>query len=345
MVRDMNILGIETSCDETSVALLEASSAGLRLRVHKIASQIKIHAHYGGVVPEVAARQHMEAMFPMLDACIGRTRMKSIDLIAVTNGPGLVTSLMVGVETAKTLSYAFEKPLIGINHVEAHIYANWLSHRELVRTPKKFFPSLACIVSGGHTFLVLMKGHGTYRLLGQTLDDAAGESFDKVAKMLDLGYPGGPIISKLAQRGDPDTIAFPRPLLRADTYDFSFSGLKTAVLYHLQDRKHISKKEIPDIAASFQQAVVDVLIGKTERGIRAFKPRSLMLAGGVAANISLRETMIALGTKYAVPVFVPNQEFTGDNAAMIAATAYYRRRKASRTAWKKLTFDARARFL
>ncbi len=341
----MTILGIETSCDETSIALLKVSAGTFKLQKHVTASQIKIHTKYGGVVPEIAARQHLEALQPMLSSHIGRTQFQRIDQIAVTAGPGLITSLMVGVQEAKTLSYVTGKPLVGINHLEAHIYSNWLSHLELFQDSKKYFPALVLIVSGGHTELIIMKGHGQYMLLGQTLDDAAGESFDKVAKILDLGYPGGPILSKLAEYGNPKAIMFPRPMSTSAGYAMSFSGLKTAVLYFLEKKKQVSKKEMPDIAASFQAAVIDSLMAKVQRALKEYTPRSLMLAGGVAANKALRSSFIAEGKKNEIPVFVPDLEFTGDNAAMIAMTGYFRRKNASKNTWRTLRFDPQLPFV
>lgn len=341
----MIILGIETSCDETSVALLEARTGVLKLKKHVIASQAQLHKKYGGVVPEVAARKHAEVLPVLLDAEIGRAALAHIDLIAVTQGPGLITSLLVGVQAARTLSFATGIPLVGINHLEAHIYANWLTYPTLPRTDKKMFPSLVLIVSGGHTLLVLMRGHGRYELLGQTLDDAAGESFDKVARLLQLGYPGGPAISREAARGNENAIALPRPMADAKNYDFSFSGLKTAVLYYLERKKKISKKEIPDIAASFEQAVVDSLMAKLVRAEKQLKPKSLMLVGGVSANKRLRDMVRYFGDEQKLPVFIPDYEFTGDNAAMIATTGYYRRTEASKTAWKKMEAEARMQFV
>ena len=227
----MKILAIESSCDETSVALLHVSKDSFKLQEHVISSQIAIHSKFGGVVPEVAARHHLETLLPLLDKGIGLNKIKEVDLIAVTSGPGLVTSLLVGVETAKALAFSLNKPLVGINHLEGHIYANWISHKELFKLDKKIFPSLALIVSGGHTEWVLMKDHGQYQLLGQTLDDAAGEAFDKVATMLGLPYPGGPYLENLAAQGDPYKYSFRAGQVKTNPLAFSFSGLKTNILY------------------------------------------------------------------------------------------------------------------
>ncbi len=356
----MKILAIESSCDETSIALVQVSKAGFKVQKHLIASQIAIHKQYGGVVPEVAARKHLEVLLPLLHKSIGLPSLKTVDVIAVTAGPGLITSLMVGTETAKALAYALDKPLLPINHMEAHIYANWLTYPELFKQDKKIFPSLALIVSGGHTELVLMTGHGKYQLIGQTLDDAAGEAFDKVAKILDLGYPGGPIVSKRANEGNPAAIDFPRPMMDKANFDFSFAGLKTAVLYYVQKHsktggatskssiqrtsRGMSVSAINDICASFQLAVCDVLIKKMEKAARKFEVKSLMVVGGVSANKALGDRARVLGVTLGLPVLIPKLEFTGDNAAMIAAAAYYHRKdKGQKENWKKLRFDPQMR--
>lgn len=340
----MKIFAIETSCDETSLAVLDVDRHGFKLKKHLIASQAALHNQYGGVVPEVAARKHSEVLIPLIAQAIGKKVLQSADLLAVTAGPGLITSLMVGTETAKTLSQALSKPLVPINHLEAHIYANWLTYPELFSQEANFFPSLALIVSGGHTELILMKGHGQYQLIGQTLDDAAGEAFDKVAKILNLGYPGGPIIGRLSEKGKPTAIQFPRPMINSADYNFSFAGLKTAVLYYLQKKKKIAAQELPDITASFQAAVIDVLLKKMERAAKAYAARSLMVVGGVSANKQLGLQSRALGQKLHIPVFIPKLEFTGDNAAMIAAAAYYHRHDVGqKNNWKTLRFDPQKR--
>ncbi|MFH0873263.1 MAG: tRNA (adenosine(37)-N6)-threonylcarbamoyltransferase complex transferase subunit TsaD [Candidatus Komeilibacteria bacterium] len=344
----MRIFAIETSCDETSFALLQVTKSGFDLQQHLVASQINIHKKYGGVVPEVAARKHLEVLLPLLDKSIGLKAVREADLLTVTRGPGLITSLMVGTETAKSLAYSLNKPLVGINHLEAHIYANWLTYPELFKNDKKIFPALVLIVSGGHTELVLMKGHGKYQLIGQTLDDAAGEAFDKVAKILDLGYPGGPIVAKLASEGNPAAIDFPRPMIDKDNFNFSFAGLKTAVLYYVQkqeaSRKKLGKNTVNDICASFQLAACDVLIKKMERAAKQYKVKSLMVVGGVSANKELGIRCRAVGTTLGLSVLIPAVEFTGDNAAMIAAAAYYHRKdKGLKENWKKLRFDPQLR--
>lgn len=325
----MRILAIETSCDETAVALLSGEGQELRLEKSIIRSQIDLHATYGGVVPEVAAREHLQLMMPLLHQVLGEgttphnsplSEKGSIDAIAVTAGPGLAPALRVGVETAKALAWAWQKPLVPVCHLEGHIYASWLS----AQAPQ--FPALALIVSGGHTELVLMTDHGKFERLGETLDDAAGEAFDKVAKMLGLGYPGGPKVAQLAETGNPKAFDFPRAMMDRDTFEFSFAGVKTSVLYTL--RKHEDKISDPqfkaDIAASFQEAVVDVLTHKTLRAIHRVKPASVILAGGVAANLALRSRLQAVCQAVGVPLFVPEFVHAMDNAAMIAVAGYFR---------------------
>lgn len=305
----MRILGIETSCDETAIAIVEGRGERLTVKKHLVASQIKIHAKYGGVVPEVAAREHL----PKIDALLRRTVAadgRGIDAIAVTAGPGLITSLRVGTDVARTLAWAWGKPLVAVNHLEGHIYANWLSDG------KMRFPALVLIVSGGHTELVLMKGHGKYRLLGATRDDAAGEAFDKVGKMLGLGYPGGPAVSKMAARGNVRAVKLPRPMIDSGDYDFSFAGLKTAVLYETKKRR----VNVADMCASFEQAVVDVLVAKTIRAAKQYRAKTVLLAGGVAANRRLRYALSSIA-------HLPDLTYTTDNAAMIAAAGYFKARR------------------
>lgn len=336
----MRILAIETSCDETALAILSDREGKLILEKNQIYSQIDIHKKYGGVIPEVAARKHLETILPLLDDTLGDPAYggKNIDYLAVTQGPGLVTSLLLGTTVAKTLAYLTKLPLIGVNHLEGHVYSNWLSNMALVKNSDKYFPSIILIVSGGHTELVLMTGHGEYQSIGSTLDDAVGEAYDKVAKLLDLGYPGGPIVSKLAQSGNPEKYHFPRPMIKSPDYNFSLSGLKTAVLYALEKKQTISNQDMADICASFQAAVVEVLVTKTTRAAKNFGARSVMLAGGVAANLALRQALSASASAQKLPVFCPDLKFTGDNAAMIAAAAYYQV-KADRVNYVKNIFD------
>lgn len=318
------ILGIETSCDETAAAVVEG---GRRILINVVASQVAEHAAFGGVFPEVASRMHIEAIYPVVAHALSQSHvdLESIDAIAVTRGPGLAGSLVVGLNMAKGLALASGLPLLGINHLEAHIYSIWLVQDE----PEPTFPLLALIVSGGHTELVLMRDHLSYERLGGTLDDAAGEAFDKVARLLGLGYPGGPAIQDAAEGGDPGAFRFPRAWLEG-TWDFSFSGLKTAVLREVRGRQpdlqaavEIPKPglPIPDLAASFQFAVADVLVGKTLAAAQTFKAREILVAGGVSANRLIRQTFQA---RSKVPVRVPPLTLCTDNAAMTAAVGHWR---------------------
>ena len=330
----MNILGIETSCDDTAASVVKGEKNHLTILSHLISSQMTTLKKYGGVVPEVAARQHVTNIIPTVKAALGLASVKptEIEAIAVTAGPGLITALRVGVQTAKTLAFTWNKKLIGLNHIEGHIYANWY------KNPKLKLPALCLVVSGGHTQLIFMKKHDNYRLIGQTRDDAAGEAFDKVAKLLNIGYPGGPKIQKLAQSGDPAKFDFPRPMLKEKNYDFSFSGLKTAVLYFV--KKEMAGKKLPlnDICASFQQAVVDCLVGKTIKAAQDLKIKSVILAGGVAANLPLRqqlENSVKTNLK-GVSLTTPPFELCTDNASMIAVAGYYHARRRHYSDWKTL---------
>lgn len=312
----MKILGIETSCDETAAAVVED---GTRILSNVISSQVEIHSRYGGIVPEVASRQHLLSIMPIVEKGLGDAKVSRSDLsaIAVTHGPGLAGSLLVGVNFAKAVALAWNLPLVGVNHLEAHIYANWLG------TDKPEFPAISLIVSGGHTELVLLKGHGEISRLGRTRDDAAGEAFDKVARALGLGYPGGPVIEKATQ-GITPTRRLPRAWLRGND-DFSFSGIKTAAA-RLAEELKISGSVNPnslalDIAASFQEAVVDVLVTKTVAAASRHGVNQILLAGGVAANKLLRETM---ARRSPIPVLIPPIILCTDNAAMVASCAYFR---------------------
>jgi N6-L-threonylcarbamoyladenine synthase len=304
----MKILGIETSCDETAAAIVEDGS---RIISNVVASQIDIHARYGGVVPEVASRQHLLTIIPVINEAMTDTSWEDIDGIAVTFGPGLAGSLLVGVNIAKGIALAKRLSLTGVNHLEAHIYANWLdcSSPACKRTGVRF-PCLCLIVSGGHSDLLLMKGHQQFEKMGRTRDDAAGEAFDKAARILGLGYPGGPAIEQAARAGSP-CLPLPRAWLKG-SHDFSFSGLKTA-LWHLVDRGGIS---VADAAASFQLAVVDVLVAKTVETAKQLKVEQILLSGGVAANRVLRECFLA---RSPVPTLMPPAYLCTDNAAMVAA--------------------------
>ncbi len=349
------ILAIETSCDETAISAVRASADSLEILSNQVSSQVKLHAKWGGVVPNLAAREHVKNITPVLELSLKEAgiAIQDIDAIAVTAGPGLIPALMVGVNFAKTLAYLWGKPLIGIHHIEGHIYANLVS--KTAGTSQVGFPVLCLVVSGGHTQLVHMRDHLQYEIVGQTLDDAVGEAFDKVARILKIGYPGGPVVAKYAEsyvsETNPYQVAFPRPMLNKNNLDFSFSGLKTAVLYEtkkhpelLQDQEYIAA-----LRHEFQQASVDVLITKTLRAAKQYQPKTILLAGGVSANQELREQMGATIKKVMpdVTYSVPDMALTGDNAAMIAAAAAIRWQKMSaaqkkkvQAGWKTLQPDA-----
>ncbi len=314
------ILAIETSCDETACAILEN---GRVLLASTVASQMDIHARYGGVFPEVASRQHILSAVPVIEQTLNKAHMalSDIDAIAVTRGPGLAGSLLVGLNLAKGLALGIGLPLVGVNHLEGHIYSAWVYPAETEAPPEPQFPLLALLVSGGHTEINLMESHLTYKHLGATLDDAAGEAFDKVARLIGLGYPGGPAIQKAAEEGDPSRFNFPRAWLEG-RWDFSFSGLKTAVLHTVKKLEEEGQPlPVADLAAGFQDAVVDVLFTKTIKAAREFGAREILVAGGVSANQALRD--IFLGQKE-FPVHIPSLSLCTDNAAMVAAAGYYR---------------------
>ena len=340
----MKILGIETSCDETAVAIVDVSDESVLVRANVVSSQVKTHAPFGGVVPMLAARDHAENIGHVFDMALNEAgvSMDDIELISVTRGPGLGPALLVGLTFARMLSIEFGVPIVGVNHMDGHIHSNWLPESTL---NSDIFPSLNLLVSGGHTELVLMHDHGEYELLGETLDDAVGEAFDKVARLLGLGYPGGPALSKLAELGDPATYDLPRPLLKAKNLDFSYSGLKTAVLYLIRDltggERELVDKEKSDIAASFQEAAVDVLVQKTKRAADELGARSVLLSGGVSANALLRDRMAAMADELGITYSQPELKWTGDNAAMIAMAGYYSREKT--TSWKDVAMDANLR--
>ncbi len=303
----MKILGIETSCDETAAAVVED---GTKVLSNQVASQVEIHARYGGVVPEVASRQHLLSIIPIIEQAMAETTWSDLSGIAVTHGPGLAGSLLVGVNVAKAVALAHDLPLIGVNHLEGHIYANWLGGNSIS------FPVVCLIVSGGHSDLVLMKGHGNYVVLGRTRDDAAGEAFDKAARILGLGYPGGPAIERAAREGTA-SVPLPRAWLKGSD-DFSFSGVKTALL-RLVEAGRVSS--VADGAASFQAAVIDVLVAKTLAVAKRHRVKQVLLVGGVAANKLLRDRLVKDSP---LPVLVPQPILCTDNAAMIAACGYYR---------------------
>jgi N6-L-threonylcarbamoyladenine synthase len=314
----MLLLALETSCDETAAAVLQDGRA---LRSSVVASQMDMHARYGGVFPEVASRQHVLTILPVIREALQKAdaTLEQINAIAVTRGPGLAGSLVVGLNAAKGLALGMEKPLIGVNHLEGHIYASWLYPvAEQNPPPEPQFPLIALLVSGGHTEIDLMTDHLTYRRLGATLDDAAGEAFDKTARLLGLPYPGGPSIQKAAESGDPKAFTFSRPKTNG-AWDFSFSGIKTAVLYTVRDLEKTGQPlPVNDLAASFQATVVDYLIAKTVDAARAHNVRNLLLAGGVSANKPLREAFLNLQND-GFTVHIPPFAYCTDNAAMIAA--------------------------
>lgn len=323
----MKILGIETSCDETAAAIVEN---GTKILSNVVATSAEMHSKTGGVIPEQAARQQVVSILPVIETAFKEAGLneKDIDLVAVTVGPGLIGSLLVGIETARTLSLIWKRPLVPVNHLVAHLYANWLSET----APK--FPALALVVSGGHTDLVLIKGHGALEWIGGTRDDAAGEAFDKCARLLGLPYPGGPAISRAAleYKKGGNLRLFPRPMLNEENFDWSFSGLKTAVLRTTQKQKSLN---VPLLSAEIQEAIVDVLVEKTLRAVKKFKPRSLLLAGGVAANLRLREKFQEEIAKRKIKIDfrVPPPGLCTDNAAYIAGYAYFVN---SPTGWQRL---------
>ncbi|KKW42997.1 MAG: putative tRNA threonylcarbamoyladenosine biosynthesis protein Gcp [Candidatus Magasanikbacteria bacterium GW2011_GWA2_56_11] len=353
----MRLLGIESSCDDTSVALLQADEGGLVVLSEKTASQIPIHQKYGGVVPEVAGRAHAENIFPVVEAVMAG--QEKPDAVAVTTGPGLITGLMVGAEAAKALSYLWDVPLIAVNHIAGHIHSAEIKADASEPRREIAYPALALVVSGGHTELIYLPAQGRYELAGKTRDDAAGECFDKVAKLIGFDYPGGPRISQCAAQGNPGAIPFPRPMLNDNTFAFSFAGLKTAALYWLRDHglaaAHVNPLSFPagylgqgsepptvaDFCASFEAAIVEVLTVKTLRAAEKFRPRTVVLGGGVSANKKLRETLArAIGATTAqTPVLIPHLRYTADNGAMIAAAGYYRAIRKEFTAWSEIVVN------
>lgn len=317
MDKDILILGIESSCDETAAAVVKN---GRQVLSNVIFSQIELHKEYGGVVPEIASRKHIEKINQVIEEALnqGQVTLDEIDAVAVTYGPGLVGALLVGVAEAKAISYASGKPLVGVHHIEGHVSANYIEHPDLEP------PFLCLIVSGGHTHLVLVKDYGKYEIIGRTRDDAAGEAFDKVARAIGLGYPGGPKIDKLAKEGNKDAIHFPRAKVVGAEYDFSFSGLKSAVLNYLNSC-NMKGEEInrADVAASFQDSVVDVLVAKTVAAAEKYNMKIVALAGGVAANSALRHGMLEACGKNDLKLYYPSPVFCTDNGAMIGTAGYY----------------------
>lgn len=372
----MKILGVETSCDETAVAVIEVSLQQDRSNVktitvlsNVISSQVKLHAKYGGVVPNLAAREHVKNIEHVFKFSLKKSGIKNfnkeIDLIAVTRGPGLGPSLLVGIAFARTLAWKYSKPLVGVNHLEGHIYSNWLKPLREFSIFNIEFPILNLIVSGGHTELVLMEGHGKYKIVGETLDDAVGEAFDKVARLLGLGYPGGSAIALHAERWKSQItsyqsqtkskiqilkIEFPRPMIKLKNFNFSYAGLKTAVLYKVRDLKNagvkLTDKVKNEICYEFQNAALDVLIAKTFRAVQEYRVKSLFLSGGVSANVLLRSELNKVAGKLGVSYSQPEMEYTGDNAAMIAVAGYFssRNKKYRDKPWNKTEMDANLRF-
>lgn len=343
----MLILSIETSCDETAAAITRGDVADFKLLANVVSSQVKLHAEWGGVVPNLAAREHLKNIMPVIEQALQEAQVtkEDVDLIAVTNGPGLIPALLIGVMAAKTLSYLWNVPLLGVSHIEGHIYANYLQSKTIN------FPALCLVVSGGHTQLVLMKKHLHYEIIGETQDDAAGEAFDKVARILDLGYPGGPAVAKRAEhyKKIPNTkyqlldAPLPRPMINSGDFNFSFSGLKTAVLYKFRAlQKDLSPTEkellVTELATEFQEAAVDVLVAKTISAAKKYEAKTILLAGGVSANLELRKQLLATIKKDLpdVSCVIPELSYTGDNAAMIGAAAHFRWEKMPKEERKKL---------
>ena len=325
--KDTLILAIESSCDETAASVVKNGRCVLS---NIISSQIAIHTLYGGVVPEIASRKHIEKINQVVEAALKEAdvTLDDIDAIGVTYGPGLVGALLVGVAEAKAIAYAKKKPLVGVHHIECHVSANYIEHPDLEP------PFLCEIISGGHTHLVIVKDYGSFEILGRTRDDAAGEAFDKVARAIGLGYPGGPKIDKLAKEGNPHAIDFPRAHMEDAPYDFSFSGVKSAVLNHLNKCRMTGEPIVEaDIAASFQQAVVDVLVDNAIRAAKDYHMDRLAIAGGVASNGALRAAMEAACEKEGIRFYRPSPIFCTDNAAMIGVAAYYEYQKGTRHGW------------
>lgn len=325
--KDVTILAIESSCDETAAAVVRN---GREVLSNIISSQIELHTLYGGVVPEIASRKHMEKINQVVEAALTEAgkSLEEMTAIGVTCGPGLVGALLVGVAEAKAIAYAAKKPLVGVHHIEGHVCANYIEHPDLKP------PFLCLIVSGGHTHLVVVKDYGTFEILGRTRDDAAGEAFDKVARAVGLGYPGGPKIDKAAREGNPQAIRFPRAKVEANALDFSFSGLKSAVLNHI-NRANMTGEEIcvPDLAASFQNAVVDVLVSHTMAAAGKYGFCEVAIAGGVASNTALRAEMAKACKEAGIRFYYPSPVYCTDNAAMIGTAAYYEYMDGVRAGW------------
>jgi N6-L-threonylcarbamoyladenine synthase len=365
----MITLGIETTCDETAASIVQKNNESIKILSNIVSSQVKLHSKWGGVVPNLAAREHLKNILPVVKKSLDEAKIspKKIDIIAVANGPGLIPALLIGVNAAKALSYLWKKPLIGVHHIEGHIYANFISDmigaESKIKNPKSKieFPVLCLVVSGGHTQLVLMKKHLDYAIIGETLDDAAGEAFDKVARILKLGYPGGPAVAAKAARNSKLSapsyrISLPRPMIKSKDFNFSFSGLKTAVLYETKKHPKLlkNKQYVAGLCHEFQQSVCDVLISKTISAAKKFKPKTIMLAGGVSANLELRSQLKkAIRLNFSdISYHVPDLKYCIDNGAMIAAAALFRwqknRNKVSslyKNGWKELDADANLKLI
>jgi N6-L-threonylcarbamoyladenine synthase len=357
----MIVLGIETSCDETAASIIEGRGEKLKVLSNVVSSQIEIHKKYNGVVPEIAAREHVLNILPVIDEALLKAGIsrenaaKKIDSLAVTVGPGLITSLLVGVETVRSLAYVWKLPVVAVNHIEGHIRANYITtvSNHSQTPPSKGgelikLPVIILTVSGGHTTLVLMDKKNKFKIIGETRDDAAGEAFDKAAKLLHLGYPGGPIVSKTAVEflttpkpllEKEGRVVLPRPMLNDPNFDFSFSGLKTALLYKIQKDKDWQNR-VPEYCYEFERAVVETLVGKTVKAAKKYQVKTIMLAGGVSANLTLREEFQNAAAKLGVACHIPPLEYTTDNAAMIAAAGYFHARQKNWTPWQKLKADS-----
>jgi len=345
----MYILGLESSCDESAASIIKARGQKVKVLSNVIASQIDIHARYGGVIPEIAAREHVLHILPTIEESLNLAKIKSQDLkaIAVTQGPGLVSSLLAATETAKVLSLIWKKPLIPVHHIIGHIYASFID-----ASPTPRFPLLALVVSGGHSNLIYMKEHYDFKIIGETRDDAAGEAYDKTAKMLGLSYPGGPIIAKYAKEfrksQKKSSLELPRPMIHSKDFDFSFSGLKTSLLYKLKKDKNW-KKKIPEYCFAIESAITDTLCYKSLKALEKYQVKSFILAGGVAANETLRKDIFAKISKEfpKIKIFLPNLAYTTDNAAMIAAAgyfAYYKKKNKSFINHSKIKAQADLKF-
>jgi tRNA N6-adenosine threonylcarbamoyltransferase len=321
----MRVLGIETSCDETAVAVVDD---GVKVLSNVLSSQHEIHGRFGGVVPELASRAHLERLNPLMEEALSEagTDWGEVEAVAVTRGPGLAGALLVGLTSAKAVALALDTPLVGVNHLEGHIYANFLEHGP----PDP--PYVCLLVSGGHTMLVYMPEEHRYEVLGQTVDDAAGEAFDKIARFMGLGFPGGPALDRLAMRGNPEAVRFPRAMAGSGDYDFSLSGLKTAVIRHVRQERRAGKETpLEDLAASFQEAVVDVQVQKTMAAAEAKKVEAVLLGGGVVANSRLRQLMAEEADRRGLRLLYPSEKLCTDNGAMIAAVGHFRLARGERS--------------